>query len=313
MGSTEANLGQVSTFPIMTLPASPAKNIPEKRTWKLSPTLRFLGWIGQFAPVPVGRLALHFFLRPRRKERPFADQAILRSADECPRIPFTSSFRKNTKLQCYIWGQGKRTIVLVHGWESQAGRLGPFVAPLVEAGFRVISFDGPAHGDSPGVATDMPDFAQAIQTVVESFGGAYAVIGHSFGAAATLWLLAQKQHPALERLVLLGAPSGARSMLQIFADRLELHDNLRKGLEDAVAKHYGQSLNYFDLPKRIPAITTKTLLIHDRHDNLVPYSEGESLVAALPDATLYTTEGLWHSSTIKDANVISHAVKFLSS
>ena len=42
-------------------------------------------------------------------------------------------------------------VYLVHGWGGWRWQLDAFVAPLVEAGFRVVAFDAPSHGDSdPG-------------------------------------------------------------------------------------------------------------------------------------------------------------------
>ena len=48
------------------------------------------------------------------------------------------------------WGTGP-VVYLVHGWAGRGAQLAPFVAPLVERGHRVVSFDAPSHGASaPG-------------------------------------------------------------------------------------------------------------------------------------------------------------------
>jgi pimeloyl-ACP methyl ester carboxylesterase len=40
--------------------------------------------------------------------------------------------------------------------------MGLFINPLVDAGYRVIAFDAPAHGDSGGKRTSLLEFAQIV-------------------------------------------------------------------------------------------------------------------------------------------------------
>ena len=46
-----------------------------------------------------------------------------------------------------VWGEGP-VVLLVHGWGGWRGQLGRFVAPLVDAGHRVVAVDAPGHGDA---------------------------------------------------------------------------------------------------------------------------------------------------------------------
>ncbi|WP_238162986.1 alpha/beta hydrolase [Kribbella capetownensis] len=49
----------------------------------------------------------------------------------------------------YAWGDGRRPVLLVHGWRSRASRYAGFVARLLELGYSPVSFDAPGHGDTP--------------------------------------------------------------------------------------------------------------------------------------------------------------------
>ena len=59
------------------------------------------------------------------------------------------------------WGAGP-TVLLVHGWNGRGAQLGAFAPALVKSGYRVVTFDTPAHGRSPGRATNLPEISEAI-------------------------------------------------------------------------------------------------------------------------------------------------------
>jgi pimeloyl-ACP methyl ester carboxylesterase len=54
------------------------------------------------------------------------------------------------------------------------------------------------------------------------------------------------------------------------------------------------------------------LVIHDRHDTVVPWENGQSVVAAWGNATLVTTEGLGHSGSLQHPDVIARIAGFLA-
>ena len=77
-------------------------------------------------------------------------------------------------------------VYLVHGWGGRGTQFATHVQPLVEAGFRVVMFDAPAHGDSDrgphGHLTNGVEFGRALDAVFAKFGPAHAVVAHSLGA-----------------------------------------------------------------------------------------------------------------------------------
>ncbi len=92
------------------------------------------------------------------------------------------------------WGSGP-TVVLVHGWGSRASRLGALAVALVEAGFRVVAFDAPAHGESTGRFASLPEFARALVDVAEAAGPIHGLVGHSLGGAAVAMAMRQGWPP----------------------------------------------------------------------------------------------------------------------
>lgn len=87
---------------------------------------------------------------------------------------------------------GQAPLILLHGLTFDRGQWGPLIAALAAAGSdrRVIAFDLPGHGDSPG--RDSYHAAEVVEAVHQAaaeagFGGsgpeAPIVVGHSIGAA----------------------------------------------------------------------------------------------------------------------------------
>ena len=58
----------------------------------------------------------------------------------------------------------------MHGWAGRSTQLFAFADRLLEKGFMVVSFDGPAHGKSSGKRTMMPDFLETIRKVDQTYG-----------------------------------------------------------------------------------------------------------------------------------------------
>jgi len=76
----------------------------------------------------------------------------------------------------------------------------------------VVSFDTPAHGRSPGHASNLPEISEAIRTVAQGCGPLHAVIGHSFGVACAIH--AVQQGLKVNRFVALSSPRNMRWIAQ---------------------------------------------------------------------------------------------------
>ncbi len=62
---------------------------------------------------------------------------------------------KGFNIQTYCWKGGKKTILLIHGWEGQAGNFSSLVPLLINEGYTVYAFDAPSHGNSSKGKTNL--------------------------------------------------------------------------------------------------------------------------------------------------------------
>ncbi|BDZ54914.1 hypothetical protein GCM10025870_19870 [Agromyces marinus] len=179
-------------------------------------------------------------------------------------------------LATYEWGTGPDTILLVHGWRGRASQFAPIVRELRADGYRLLAFEAPANGASPGRRTDIRDWLGAIAALQAREGRFHMIIGHSFGAMAARAALAEGTSAG--GLVAIAGPSRARFLIDAFTRRV----GLSPATADALAARFARRIlpdvadpwARFDgaanpLPERMPV-----LVVHDRGDREVPASEG---------------------------------------
>lgn len=104
-------------------------------------------------------------------------------------------------LHAEIWGKGD-PVVLIHGFTQSAASWGTVGAALAGE-HTVIALDAPGHGQSAGVAADLPGGADLMATS----GGEAAWLGYSMGGRYALHVALR--HPDLvRRLVVISATGG---------------------------------------------------------------------------------------------------------
>ncbi|HEX6106565.1 MAG TPA: alpha/beta fold hydrolase, partial [Gemmatimonadales bacterium] len=260
------------------------------------------GAVGRVAPGIAARWAETIFCTPPRHEPRSAEEAFIATGK-----PFHVPW-EGERLAAWEWGAGP-TVVLVHGWGSRAGRLAPLGTALLQAGYRVVLYDAPAHGASSGRFASLPEFARALRAVGEAVGPVYGLAGHSLGGAA-ISLALHAGLPA-ERVVLIAPPSDVVVFSHAFADHIGLprraHDAMRKNLEIRLRMRWDD----IHVPTLARELRAAALVVHDREDPDVPYSHAEEIVRAWPRARLVATSGLGHRAIVRDPEVIRATVAFL--
>lgn len=253
--------------------------------------------------------AERLFVTPRRYPRPDRERAILASGRRFTvDVPLRSPIWNDAtaKVTAWRWGIGP-AVLLVHGWEGRGSQLGAFVEPLVQCGLSVITFDAPAHGDSPGHRLYLTDHADAIIAVAAAVGPLHAIVAHSFGAAATLLAHARGGVDAARNVML--APNVLiDESFSRFGRFVGLDDAELALLEHNVVRSSGISLDTLRVERLAGARDAGLLVIHDRDDKEVAYRQGERLATAWPQARLLTTEGLGHRRILREPAVIEAAL-----
>jgi pimeloyl-ACP methyl ester carboxylesterase len=219
----------------------------------------------------------------------------------------------------YRWGEG-RSILLIHGWGSRASHLALIGQSLAKAGFNAVAPDMPAHSSLmgfPGKSTsNMFEYCRAISAVAKSIGPPWGIIGHSFGAICSAFVVAgllsfADHRITADRLVLISTPPSLGSVLESFCRHdgsgpsgfLELKESLEEG--------FGFSVDGYSVGSALRDIPTPTLLVHDADDEEFPMGEIRSIHEAAPRTGLFVTQGSGHQRILANRAMITRVKDFL--
>lgn len=288
----------------------------QKVTSPKTQRVRRMRWIrfifkypGALFPSFAAKVALKLFMTPGRK--PVSLPYIFEKAHVLS-IPY-----QNGKVRTYMWGYTGSIVLLVHGWESGPHAYEHFIEPLVNAGYRVVAMEGPAHGDSLQRQTNMIDFGNALHAVMtrlERSGGVSAMIGHSFGGATLVQMLTRFPIPStLEKIILIASPARIDHVFARYFDMIQLSKSAQRHFRVLLKFIFHLEMEKMQLKYWLEGIPhLKALLIHDRQDKVIPFIESETLVAHWPLATLMETADQGHYRIMKSSNVIERIKEFLS-
>ena len=258
-------------------------------------------------PELAAKVATGVFFRARRHRRPAWEAAILESARPF-RVPHSGSH-----LPAWQWGEdGAETVLLVHGWEGRGSQLGAFVAPLLAQGLRIVTFDGPGHGDAPSRATSVVHHALAIERMMNAVGPVRAIVAHSVGGASTALALrwSRAPRPGL-RCVFLAPPVSPARFVGTFGDMLGLDGDTRGEVRRRVEARLAVRFDELDVRLGGAPSDVPLLLVHDEEDLEVPYEDGRAFAAAWPGAEVLTTSGLGHRRILRDRRVVLATAAFV--
>ena len=222
-----------------------------------------------------------------------------------------------------IAGEGKKRVVLLHGWGCDTSLMKP-VADFLSKDMTVLSIDFPAHGKSgrPPQPWGVPEFAACTLELLQKLNFLpCSVIAHSFGGRVTLEL-ASADDKLFERIILTGAAGLKKPATKEGRKRSAEYQKAKKAvglirsmrifgslpdkLEEKVRQKYGSRdynaldaemrqtfvkvVNY-DQTDKLPLIKQPTLLIWGDKDTETPLWMGQTMEKHIPDAGLVELEG----------------------
>lgn len=270
---------------------------------------RVFSALSQTAPWLAVRVAERLFVTPFRVSPPAREKEWARGAE---RFSIDSPFGR---LAAWSWGSGPRTVLLVHGWAGRGTQLGACVEPLLAQGYRVVAYDAPGHGRSPGRTSNLLILTETLKTVAAAQGPLHGVVAHSIGAAAALLALGRQELVA-ERVVALAPAARMATVVERFGDSTgftpAVLDRVRDRFESRLQFSWSQvePLQFADAgePSQLSA---SLLVIHDRNDKEMPYTEGVDLARSYR-AELVLTSGLGHRRLLRDPEVVAKMVSFMA-
>jgi pimeloyl-ACP methyl ester carboxylesterase len=220
-----------------------------------------------------------------------------------------------------------RTHLLIHGWTSEAALMAAFVEPLRARGDRVVAFDLPAHGRSPGPlvrrAASLIDCARAALVVAEDttrqHGPIESLIAHSLGAMIAALAVEGGvplgRRASVRRLALIAAPDAVAGVARRYGARIGLRDRAGQHHFERQLERVGRRpLALFTTARLLAAVpeTLEVLIVHALDDDVVPVADALSIAAAVPGSRLELHDGLGHAKVLYAPPVVRAVRNFLT-
>jgi pimeloyl-ACP methyl ester carboxylesterase len=135
-------------------------------------------------------------------------------------------------------------------------------------------------------------------------------MGHSMGAAGLSVALLRGLH--LDAAVFVAPPRSPAGFFGEFSRALGLRSGVERATRERLERRVGMPLVEFDIPRMAEKQSAPLLVVHDRDDREIPWTDGAAIAEAWPGARMVTTEGLGHRRILRDPAVAAHAASFVA-
>lgn len=213
-------------------------------------------------------------------------------------------------IQLYTWQGGSKKILLVHGWEGQAGNFADIIEKLLEKNYTVHAFDAPSHGFSSKGRTSLFEFTELVGVLIRKYD-VKKLLSHSFGGVAATYALFKNQDLKIDKYALLTVPDRFLDRINYVATQIgitqKVTERLIKRLENET-KLQVDKLNVSDFVKTINV--KKSLIIHDINDTLIPIAQSKNVHKNWENCTFSEVSGTGHFRILRTETVINNIVAF---
>ena len=213
------------------------------------------------------------------------------------------------EIEILSYGFSDKKILLAHGWAGRSTQLFMIANKLLENGFMVISFDGPAHGKSSGKTTNLLEYIETIKAIDKKFGPFTAAVGHSFGSMAIM--NAQADTSPFKNIVTVGSGDKVSDILLNFANNIGLNNKFGYKFIRYFEKKGNIKVDDYATFNVAKKVNIPTLIVHDVNDGDVAVSCAINIRQNLKKGKLLITNGLGHTKILRDKNVTQRIVDFI--
>ena len=248
---------------------------------------------------------MRLFMTPINYPIPKRERYMLKSAQK--KRMFIDDINKEIEVLSY--GYSRKKVLLVHGWCGRSTQLFAFADKLLENGYMVISFDGPAHGRSSGKTTMMPEFLKTIKKINTTFGPFEAAIGHSFGA--TSLYIAASDFLTVKSLIAVGSGDKISDIILNFSKNLYLKKKSAQLIQSRLEKKWNIKVDDSSSSTVARKINIPVLVVHDVTDGDVPVSCAYEIRKNLKRGSLLITNKLGHTKILRNEEVIKKSINFI--
>ncbi|MFL1464505.1 alpha/beta fold hydrolase [Marinobacter sp. HN1S83] len=270
----------------------------------LSATRLALQLYARVSPQKAGRLVNRMAFRPSRLPMPTRYEHLLDNTDS-----YTQLQHGSRTIPVYSWGQGP-VILGVHGWAGAGIQFGAWVDPLVEAGYRVVLFDAPAHGRAQGESTNLYEMAEVIAKVAASVGRVHGILAHSIGCIAVARAITDGLQA--NYVAMLAPPVSLTAVMENLGRQLGLSPEVLSVHLQLMEERFGASVwDQLDLETLSRSLTQRGLIVIDDDDTSISPEESQRVAETWDKAEVLRTSGLGHNRLLWSPMVVDTVLRDL--
>ncbi|WP_440056617.1 alpha/beta hydrolase (plasmid) [Pseudoalteromonas sp. T1lg65] len=217
------------------------------------------------------------------------------------------------RVHINVFGVGKKTVILSHGWSDNSSCFDALIPELVSSGYCVVAIDHVGHGLSAGKRAHLLAFVEALDVLIERLEherhDIVALIGHSMGAVAIMNLPDYRLMG--RRLVNIATPVQFFELMFSRVKQSGISELMLKQVLERITAKYNTKWPALDTRFGQAISKFKPNFIHDEQDKFAPFADVQLLVEQ-HSTPLFSTSGLGHRRILGDTSVIKHITKLVS-
>ena len=153
---------------------------------------------------------------------------------------------------------------------KQRRKMETFKNELNSLNLNIFALDAPGHGLNKEKAFDIISYSKVITEAINTTKPNY-IVAHSIGTMSTVVGLNNSNHKTFEKIVLMAPVNNFSFILNEFQNILSVPIKSINALVDLIKLKYQTSPSTFKTSNY--NISGSTLIIHDKQDKIIPYSE----------------------------------------
>lgn len=263
---------------------------------------KYYNTLSYFSKDKAANKAFELFVKPRKGRVLPKQEAFLEAAKK------EIITVEGIDVQTYHWPGSKETIILFHGWESNAYRWKNLIESLTKVDFNIIACDAPGHGNSTGNILYVPLYQKTAEKLLQKYQPTIA-IGHSMGGMMLLYNQYQNPDNGLQKIICLGAPAELEPIMNTYYEVLRLSDRMIDSIEGFFMNEFHFDSKSFSVVNWAHQLKTPSLIIHDESDRIVSVSAAKLIHHYWKNSELVLTQGLGHS--LNDESVNKQIIEFI--
>jgi len=264
--------------------------------------------LSNISPKVAANSAFEVFQKVRKKDIRDREKGFYTDA-KAQKLNF-----KNEDLDVFEFGtDSKDLVILIHGWDSNAGCMYGFVDELLEKKKRIISINLPAHANYKADKTNFYECKLAFKTLLKNLPehDNLSIIAHSFGSGISTYALSEL-NIKIDKLIFLTSPNVIEDIFIDFKKMIGLSKKSYSILKQKADKILGERLDQLVMEDKLTDFNFNHLhLIHDINDKIIPYSNTVSMNKAIENSTITSFENVGHYRMLWNKKVIASCIEYL--